>query len=203
MMRAPSPGAQLHRVAAVSAQIRELSRQAGMMQMHATNAIISARSQGTHVPGFEVVSDQMRQLSRALVACLKELRTANVGWLAVVSRAVAHERAVAALAETARASPRAARAVEAILPRVRDEDGERRSAVAARRAFGRVLDDARQLAATGCVLSRTAKLEATHGGALADKLAHTAEDFSVLADSVNEAVRTIARRLADDRGSFV
>ncbi|HET9625635.1 MAG TPA: hypothetical protein VFP84_29915, partial [Kofleriaceae bacterium] len=68
---------------------------------------------------------------------------------------------------------------------------------AARRAFLAVLDDSRRLAATGCILARTAKLEATYGAELAGPLTSCAVSFTELADSVDESVRTIARRLAD------
>lgn len=196
-MFAASSGNDLNRVAVVSDQIRHIASQAFLMQLHATNAMVTTRSQGVRVPGFEVVSEQMRQLSRELGTCLGELRTATVRWLEVVSHRAAAERALTALEQTMQMSPAAARAVATVLVDVRAGLEVDHTGVAARRAFMAVLDDARRLAATGCILARTAKLEAVYGDSLAMQLAESASSFTELADSVDESVRTIARRLAD------
>jgi hypothetical protein len=164
--------------------------------------MVLTRSHGVRVPGFEVVSEQMRQLSRELGTCLQELRTATVRWLGVVSHHVASERTIRTLEAAGRMSPAAEAAVRVVLARVRDEAEASNTSAAARRTFVTVLDDARQLAATGCVLARTAKLEATYGAGLAVQLAESAASFTDLADSVDESVRTIARRLTDGRWSM-
>jgi len=192
-----SSGSDLSRVAAVSDQIRHIARQAFLMQLHAINAIVLTRSHGVSVPGFEVVSEQMRQLSRELGDCLAHLRIATVQWLRVVSHEAARERSIAILAVAADASAPSARKVAPVLARLQAEAAASTATGATRRAFVALLDDARQLAATGCVLARTAKLEATYGEALAGSLAESAASFTELADSVDEAVRTIARRLSD------
>lgn len=200
-MIASSSSSDLNRVAVVSDQIRQIARQAFLMQLHATNAMVTTRSQGIRVPGFEVVSEQMRQLSRELGTCLDQLRTATVRWLEVVSHRAAGDRSVAALEAAMRASPAAGRVVAPVLDAVRSDISTDSAGIAARRNFVRVLDDARQLAATGCILARTAKLEATYGDDLATQLAESAASFTELADSVDESVRTIARRLADGQWS--
>lgn len=166
------------------------------MQLHATNAIVMSRSHGIRVPGFEVVSEQMRQLSKELGGCLAELRNATVRWLRVVSHQVANERSTKILEISARATAVAGAVIRPVLARLEDDTGANAAARAARRAFITVLDDARQLAATGCVLARAAKLEATYGNGIAGKLAEAAGSFTELADSVDEAVRAIARRLS-------
>ncbi|HET9622034.1 MAG TPA: hypothetical protein VFP84_11750, partial [Kofleriaceae bacterium] len=71
-------------MAAVSDQIRYIARQAFLMQLQATNAMVTTRANGVRVPGFEVVAGQMRELSHELVHCLAALRTATAGWLAAV-----------------------------------------------------------------------------------------------------------------------
>lgn len=166
------------------------------MQLHATNAIVMTRSHGVRVPGFEVVSEQMRQLSKELGSCLAELRSATVQWLRWVSHRIATERSVDILHVTARIDPTVGLAVERVLAKLADDRDADTTIRISRRAFVIVLDDARRLAATGCVLARAAKLEATYGHEVADKLAESAAAFTVLADSVDEAVRAIARRLA-------
>lgn len=188
-------GLELSRVAAVSDEIRHLSLQAFLMQLHATNAMVATKSQGAHVPGFEVVSDQMRQLSRELVGCLHRLRVVTVRWLGVVSHNVAAARSIAILERSAGVGAASARMIKPVLAKIRADDRLASAGVAAHRAFISVLDDARQLAATGCVLARSAKLEATRGGALAAKLAESAAEFTERADSVDESVRAIARRM--------
>lgn len=200
-MLATTTRTDLNRMAAVSDQIRHLANQGLRMQLHATNARVMTRSTTTRVPGFEVVSEQMRQLSRELQACLADLRAATVRWLRIVSHQLVRDREIATLVRAAAVSPVADDAVQpvlAALARTGDDEG---AAVAARRAFTAVLDEARRLAATGCVIARTAKLEATYGGDLAVPLAEAATEFTVLADCVDEAVRTIARRLVDARGA--
>jgi hypothetical protein len=201
-MEATTSRSDLNRMAAVSDQIRLIAAQGLRMQLHATNARVMTRSTTTRVPGFEVVSEQMRQLSRELGVCLGELRGATVRWLRLVSQRLARERALEVLHRAQLASPIADRAVQPVLRALRAASDDRALATAARRAFTVVLDEARQLAATGCVIARTAKLEATYGGALAVSLAEAASDFTALADSVDEAVRTIARRLTDERWSL-
>jgi len=187
-------------MAAVSDQIRQLAHQGLSMQLHATNARVMTRSSTTRVPGFEVVSEQMRQLSRELGACLNDLRAVTVRWLSVVSHQLVRDREVATLMRAAATSPVADQAVQRVLSRLALASDDGAAATSARRAFTAVLDEARRLAATGCVIARTAKLEATYGGALAVPLAEAAAEFTVLADCVDEAVRTIARRLTDSRG---
>lgn len=182
----------LQNVAEMSDQIRQIARQAFLMQLHSANAIVMSVSHGVSVPGFGVVSEQMRQLSKELGHNIAALRTAMARWLRVVSRRVADDRSLAVLRLAAAASPAAARAVREVLraPTVVAPAAQR-----ARRDFSILLDDARQLAATGCALARTAKLEAMYGGAITAKLAEAATSFTVLADSVDEAVRALARRL--------
>lgn len=201
-MLASSSANDLNRVAVVSDQIRHIARQAFLMQLHATNAMVTTRSHGVRVPGFEVVSEQMRQLSRELGACLGDLRTATVRWLVVVSHQAAAEREAHALELARRMSPEADRMVAPVAARLRASIESDGATTAARRAFVTVLDDARRLAATGCILSRTAKIEATDGGDLAAQLAESAAAFTALADSVDDSVRTIARRLSDGNWSL-
>lgn len=199
MVRERGPSV-LANAAAVSDQIRRISEQAFAMQLHATNATITTRSRGVTVPGFETVAQQMGALSRELTACLARLRAATVQLLRALCTEVARRREVALLAHAMSRTAVAARAVAPILARLRaraDDDPRMRRAL---RAFGDILDDARQLAATGCVLARTAKLEATDGGALAPLLADVAGEFAELADAVDQAVRTIARKAADLEG---
>lgn len=188
----------LKRIAAVSDQIRLLGRQAFLMQLHATNAMVSTRSTGASVPGFEVVAQQMRELSHALSACLGALRGAMAHWLQAASQRSAHERSVAMVALAVEGSAAGARVAKPILARLRNAEASR-AGVAALRAFTAVLEEARQLAATGCIIARTAKLEATYGGAIADQLGDSAKAFTELADSVDDSVRTIARRVAERR----
>ncbi len=185
-------GRDLHAVASISHQIRHIAKQSFLMQIHAANAIVMSRSHGVHVPGFEVVSEQMRQLSKELGGCLSRLREATVRWLGVVSRQVADQRSRDVLALAATTTPAAGAAVAPALARLATERAE---IVVARRAFVAVLDDARSAAATGCVLARTAKLEATYGQSIAAKLTEAAAAFTELADSVDDAVRAIARSL--------
>jgi len=182
--------------AAVSDQIRHISQRAFLMQLHATNALVMTRSRGIRVPGFETVSEQMGQLSRELGAALAVLRGATVAWLRVVSHDVATERTLAAYDSTARMSPAAARAIAPIIARIAAEHASSTDTPRARRAFAVALDEVRQLAAIGCVLARTARLEATDGGGLAESLGEAANEFAVLADAVDDSVRTIARRSA-------
>jgi hypothetical protein len=188
-------GADLNGVAAVSDQIRRLGRQAFLMQLQATNAIVMSSSHGVRVPGFAIVSQQMRELSTELGNCLTELRSATVRWLSVVSHQVGRSRSIETLEATARMTPAAGAAARPVLERLRTEHAADPAPQHAQRAFILVLDDARRLASTGCVLARTAKLEATYGDRIAARLAESATSFTELADSVDEAVRTIARRL--------
>lgn len=185
--------ADLQDVAEMSDQIRQISRQAFLMQLHSANAIVMSVAHGVSVPGFGVVSEQMRQLSKELGRNLAALRTGMAQWVRVVSRRVADERSRAVLRHAASRSPAAERAARDVLsaPVLADP-----AAVRARRDFVRVLDDARQLAATGCALARTAKLEAMYGGSITPQLTEAATSFTALADSVDEAVRAIARRIA-------
>lgn len=200
-MPTSASGNDLNRAAAVSDQIRHITRQAFLMQLHATNAMVRTRSRGVRVPGFEVVADQMRQLSRELVACLDELSTATARWLEEMCRRAADERSLVTLALAARMSRRSERAVEPVLAAVRGRAQSGGARSSSHRRFLAVLDDARQLAATGCILARTAKLEATYGAELAVQLAESAAAFTELADSVDGSVRTIARRLTDESWS--
>jgi len=188
-------GADLNGVAAVSDQIRRLGRQAFLMQLHATNAMVMSSSHGVRVPGFAIVSQQMRELSTELGNCLTELRGATLRWLSVVSHQVGRARSIEILQATARLTPVAGAAARPVLGRLRTEHAADAPPRLAQRAFILVLDDARRLASTGCVLARTAKLEATYGDRIAGTLAEAAASFTELADSVDEAVRAIARRL--------
>jgi hypothetical protein len=182
---------ELVRAAAVSAQIQHIHRRSFLMQLHATNAMVITRSRGIAVPGFEAVSHQMKDLSRELVACLAVLRAATVRWVSGVSRRVAHDRQVAMLEQATAALPKPSATLTAILDRLRAVTPSE----SALHELLVTLDDARRLAATGCVLARTAKLEAVYGGTLRDALSEAAAAFTELADSVDTSVRAIARRL--------
>jgi len=118
----------------------------------------------------------------------------------VVSHDVASARAIGILEAAAAASATSERVVRPVLARLIppvDVD----TTAGERRKFLELLDEARRFAATACVLARTAKLEATYGGALAVPLAEAAASFTELADSVDDSVRTIARRLSARRWS--
>lgn len=150
------------------------------------------------MPGFEAVSTQMGELSKELAACLVRLRAATVSWLRVISTRVASDREIAALDLTRKANEATARAVTPVLARLTAHAEADLSMRGAHRLLVGTLDEARRLASTACVLARAAKLEAVYGGTVADALTEAASSFTELADSVDEAVRTIARRL-DDR----
>jgi hypothetical protein len=189
----------LARVAAVSDEIRQMGRQAHLMRLQATNAVVMTQSRGMRVPGFDAVATQMGQLSRELGSCIARLREVTARWLGAISARLGAEREVLMLADALRTAPaRAIADVTEVLAHTREElDADLRSR-RERRAFLLVLDDARDLAATGCVLARTAKLEATYGGELASALAETAGSFTSLVDAVDEAVRAIARRMTQE-----
>lgn len=171
------------------------------MQLHAANALVATRSSGARVPGFEVVARQMRQLSHELNACLVELRIAMACWLETVSHHTADERSLSMLARAAAMSRVSERIAAPIVADLKRRATAGATDTRTRRMFLSVLDDARRLAATGCILARTAKLEAAYGASLEVRLTESAASFTELADSVDESVRTIARRLTDRRWS--
>jgi hypothetical protein len=185
-------GADLGGAAVVSDQIRQIHIRSLEMHLHAMNAIVATRSRGIDVPGFATVASQMQVFSRDLEHCLSQLRDAVVRWVGVISQQVARDRRRAVFAAAAAASDASARAI-ARLAHVPDPTLASRTQV--QRELVSLLDNARQLAVTGCVLARAAKLEAVHGGALAAWLISAAEGFKVLADAVDESVRAIAKRV--------
>jgi hypothetical protein len=189
---------ELRRAAVISERIRLLHRQSYVMKLRASNAMVITRSRSTRVPGFEVVSAQMGALSRDLAATLDALRATTMVWVSAVSKEMADARQVTLLVHAAAASAVCAERIAPVVQRLRERASGARSAL---RALTLHLDDARQLAATGCVLARTAKIEAVYGGVLAETLLEAAEEFTVLADSVDESVRAIVRHLETGRGS--
>ncbi|MCE9572673.1 MAG: hypothetical protein K8W52_05910 [Deltaproteobacteria bacterium] len=196
---APPSTNDLGRAVEISEDLKRLGIDAFLMRLEATNAIIRTRSRGVNVPGFEAVAEQMGHLSRDLSACVAQLRVRIVPWIRAVSAGLSLERELGTLALAAAAAPHAQAMITAVMRPLEAERLSRDDAERARRELAASLDDARDLAATGCVVARTAKLEATYGGALADALAETAAAFTTLADAVDEAVRSIARRLGRTR----
>lgn len=193
-MKDNDAGADLGRAVAIGERIKHITTEAFLMRLQATNAIVMTRSRGVHVPGFEAVSEQMNSLSRDLAKCLVDLRRLTAHWLRAVSAQVGLDRECAMLAVTSQyAKPAAQAQIQAVLRPLQTRLRERVDTERERRAFASALDDARQLAAAGCVLARTAKLEASYGESLAPVLTETANAFTTLADSVDESVRTIAR----------
>lgn len=187
----------------ISNRIREISHEAFLMRLEATNAIVMTRSRGILVPGFEAVSEQMGQISRELVGELQALHAATTAWIHAVSSQVGLAREVATLKMTRDAAPHAAAIVERVMRPLERQLTESAAIEVERRKFMRALDDVRTRASSGCVLARTAKIEASYGGELADVLGETAATFTELADRVDESVRTIARWISGStrRGS--
>lgn len=189
---------ELVRAAVISDRIHLLHRQSYLMKLRASNAMVITRSRSTRVPGFEVVSAQMGTLSRELAGTLDALRGATQAWVAAVSRDMAARRQVNLLALAAAATPECARRISPVTTRLRERASGTPPAL---RALTLHLDDARRLAATACVLARTAKIEAVYGGTLAENLLGAAAEFTELADSVDAAVRAISRNLEGRGGS--
>jgi hypothetical protein len=80
-----------------------------------------------------------------------------------VSHQVGRARSIETLEATARVPPTAEAAARSVLGRLSSERDVDAAPHLAQRAFILGLDEARRLASTGCVLARTAKLEATDG----------------------------------------
>lgn len=197
-LHAGADDSELRRAAVISDRIRLLHRQSYLMKLRASNAMVITRSRSTRVPGFEVVSAQMSTLSRELAGTLDALRTSTQAWVAAVSREMAARRQVNLLELAATAGDECARRIAPVLATL----CQRTSAMpAALRTLTFHLDDARRLAATACVLARTAKIEAVYGGTLAQNLLTAAAEFTELADSVDAAVRAITRNLEGRGGS--
>lgn len=186
---------ELARAVEIGTRIQGIARQAFEMQLEATNAIVVTRSRGVAVPGFEAVAEQMGVVSRQLAQEVGPLRVATSAWIGVVSAQIRDAREIAMLEAAARAAPAMETTVARVVAPLRAHLTERAAIERARRAFARAIDDVHHTVATGCVLARTAKIEAAYGAALVQILAETAERFTLLADTLDESVRTIARWL--------
>lgn len=193
--------ADLGRAVEISKRMQEISAESFLMQLQATNAIVMTRSRGINVPGFEAVSEQMGQVSRELGQQLAALRECTTTWVNAVSTQVGLSREVSMLTAARDVAPHMRERVEEVVAPLRERLFERADTERHRRSFVLALDDVRRTAATGCVLARTAKIEAAYGDVLADVLAETASTFTQLADSVDESVRTIARWIGASGGA--
>lgn len=194
-----SEASDLTRVVDVSERIKELSRDAAQMRIQAMNARVQTRSAGATVPGFEMVSIHMSDLSQDLDGSARRLRDLTVEWVRAVSGLVGCDRQRDLLrAVDAGAAPAA---VAAACARNDAQRGALTDHVArCRRAFLTELEDAERMSALGCMLASSAKIEATYGGSIADRLGATAGTFAQVARDVHDAVTHLIRGARMRRG---
>jgi hypothetical protein len=192
---AAGAGSELLRLVDLFESIKQIASLAFKLRLIAVNAIVTSRSQGANAPGFDVVAGYMGMLSKELDAAMARIAPDVTAWVSAASTLVKLERTTRLLAQ-AHASEDTGRAEVALHDARRRERALRRSLLRHQRKVGATLDDVMQLSAGGCGAARSAKVEASYGGEHRLALGSVAGDFSVVADSVYEAVFNLRSRAA-------
>ncbi len=193
MLATTSVTSDLARAVDISNRIQTIARQTFEMRLQATNAVVMTRSRGVAVPGFDAVARQMGDTSCQLAREIEPLRVATVAWIRCVSARIRVARELAMLDLARIAAPADADRIERITRPLRARLSSRDDSEQERRAFMCAVDDVRQTVSAGCVLARTAKIEAAYGGDISASLEETASTFTQIADAIDESVRTITR----------
>lgn len=188
--------ADLHVVVRIGEGMREVVRRAREVNIAALNARLASRRQGERALGFAVAATALREVAGGLTEDMDALTaelSAMVHGLATRSR---QARTLAHFGRAAALHPSAATRLDALqsqcLARLEAADARlhRRHAMLARR-----LAAAQRRCESGLAITRSATIEAAHGGTAAAGLALVARQLAATLQAVSHELAGVQRNL--------
>lgn len=167
--------ADLERAVTVNEEIKRIIVTSSEVQLAAMNAMLTAKRAGERSLGFAVVSSELRVFSRQLDGFMQCLAALISGLIQRVAQALKQARVLRAL-QMAMDQSDGARELLAALARRKQEHIQRtrQDIVQDWAVLSLRLERAQRLCGTGVALSRSAKIEAAHGGDMAPTLRQVA-----------------------------
>jgi hypothetical protein len=183
------------RVAALNEAAKELIARSYQVNLLALDAMVQSKRGGSSLRGFDEVSSQMRRWSRDLHADLERLAALSRQVVAEVSTA-SKEGHLLRLLERAALSSSHETARETLVQRQAIQQDRSQTLVRLWRKVVDVLGDLDQLGMMAVVLSRSAMIEASSGGAeQRAQLGHVSQEFYRNSEIVVNVLKTVLKEM--------
>lgn len=173
----------------INEEIKHVLDDSRQINLVALNALLTARQAGERSRGFSVVARQLRALSGELEQAMSALDAVIASLVGNIAEALKEERLNSYIAGAHAATETPPPCLERMRVAARGRVARRQEA--AERCWARLDTDVRRtlrLSEMGGALSRNAKVEAAHGGAMAAMLTQ-------VAGQIEQTVENITRRL--------
>jgi len=175
-------------------QVVEASRQVNYV---ALNALLISRKAGAGSLGFAVVARELRSMSRDLEKYMNQLDQVISHLVRDVAATISRTRQLDYMHAALRTCHQPPACMARTLAGMRTRIAEREDEIARDWAsFSFSFDRAMRLSELGGVLSRNAKVEAAHGGAMANALRLVAEEIEKHVGRVAELLQGLRRLMA-------
>lgn len=183
---------QLTHTVRISKQIRQVIDASHQLNYVALNALLVSHKAGTRALGFSVVARELRVMARDLEKSMSQLDTVIIHLVGSVASMIGGSHQLNYMHTAASACATLPPGMARTLTRMRQRADERQAHTARdweilSQHFSRAL----RLSDLGGALSRNAKVEAVHGGAMAGALKLVAEQVEANVDHVINRLREL------------
>jgi len=170
--------ADLERAVTVNEEIKRIVVTSSEVRLAAMNAMLTAKRAGERSLGFAVVSSELRVFSGQLDGFMQALAALISGLIQRVAELLKQTRVLRALRMTMDQSDGARELLAALARRKQEHiQSTRQGILQDWEVLSLQLERAQRLCGTGAALSRSAKIEAAHGGDMASTLRQVAEQI--------------------------
>ena len=188
--------ADLERAVTVNEEIKRIVVTSSEVRLAAINAMLTAKRAGGRSLGFAVVSSELRVFSGQLDGFMQALAALIYGLIQRVAQVLKQARVLRALHMTMDQSDRACELLAALARRSREHiQRTSQDIVQEWAALSLQLERAQRLCGTGVALSRSAKIEAAHGGDMAPTLRQVAEQIEETVGSMLAILRSLTAQV--------
>jgi methyl-accepting chemotaxis protein len=182
----------LERAITVNEEIKHIVATSSEVRLAAMNAMLTAKRAGERSLGFAVVSSELRVFSRQLDGFMQGLAGLISGLIQRVAELLKQTRVLRALQMTMDQSDKAHELLAALAQRKQEHIQRTRQGIMHEwEMLSLQLERAQRACGTGAALSRSAKIEAAHGGDMAPTLRQVAEQIEETVGSMLAILRSL------------
>lgn len=190
-------GRELRRIVRINEEIKSVVATAFKVNLMAMNAIFLAKRAGRTALGFGVLSNELRCFATDLQRQMTQLREMTYGNVTTVTTLVNQVRRNRVLERARRESTGRGRALIDEFMRLRHGSAtpnHREQISTLGRRLNQMIADTTQLVELGCVLARSAKIEAAYGGAHSTALMQVSSDFERTIGEIQRSLENLNKQ---------
>lgn len=197
VMTEATSASDLEQTISINEEIKRIVSSSAEMRLSAINAMLTARRSGETSSGFAVVSTELRTFSRQLDGFMHALSGLIAKLIYSVARMLNEARMQRILGKTMNQSDKADELLQKIACRKTEQMQRVKEGIAKDwQMLALQLGRAERLCGTGVALSRSAKIEAAHGGEMASTLGQVAVQIEETVGSMRDILMTLKTQVA-------